>query len=203
MKTPSNDTYEPEARAVPADHPDLFKDFPAVPVLAEAQSQPGVRPGSSRVLDLPEPKGLSPLSAEDGVMQHEGSEALESNDGVYGDGHRRNLAGEKHTDSCGGGETPSGEQLKEAGCTKVLASDEDFQTAFNLEAAVQLGRNGFVTSETVTNVVGMPPNHLHPSLVGAVMRQFVLSNRLVPSGYVKARRPKSHSAILTIWRRGC
>lgn len=90
------------------------------------------------------------------------------------------------------------EEAKRAGIAEVLGHTKMSWQFAMLHAATQLVKEGKTfTSEDLTDLVGMPPNH--PSAVGAVIGGIVRQLGLKSCGRVNGKHPKSHAAKLEVW----
>jgi hypothetical protein len=93
--------------------------------------------------------------------------------------------------------THTGQDLKDAGCAKVLENTPDQWVAdFEQQAAALLRSAGSFTAEEVVTMIGQPPNHTNA--IGAACRQFVKRNGLLGS-YEPAKSPSAHGRIITRW----
>jgi hypothetical protein len=81
----------------------------------------------------------------------------------------------------------------------ILHTDASYKEAFD-EAVWSLAREGReFTSEDVTAIVGMPPNH--PNAVGALTRASAVRYGCEKVGRAKARRSNQHATEIAVWRR--
>ena len=93
--------------------------------------------------------------------------------------------------------THTGQDLKDAGCIKVLKNTPDQWVAdFEQQATALLRSAGSFTAEEVVTMIGQPPNHTNA--IGAACRQFVRRNGLLGS-YEPAKSPSAHGRIITRW----
>lgn len=92
----------------------------------------------------------------------------------------------------------TGDQLRDEGIAKVTANNEDWMSKFFAAAEKVLAKDGEVTSESIVAVCGYPDGH--SSAIGAAMRALARKLKLSKTGYINATSPKSHSAVIAVWK---
>jgi hypothetical protein len=89
--------------------------------------------------------------------------------------------------------TPNGESLRDEGISRVVENTpEDYKARFHDACLTALAEKEWITSEDITAICGMPPNH--PHAVGGLMYGLVTRGVLEPMGDAKSQRPASHAA---------
>jgi hypothetical protein len=99
--------------------------------------------------------------------------------------------------------TPTGEQLMRQGMARALeGAAEDYKAAFRAEVYRRIDAGERFTSEDIIAVVGLPSGAVglnNNNAIGSLIGWFVRKELIKEVDRVKAQRPNSHGARISLW----